>query len=134
MTVPVAGQPGRGMTASIRRQPARITGGRKEGGYRNAFEVVCCVQSCVWPTSKIVVSVEPSSVVQGTTVAVTFRLDSTLRKIALATGEVTTVGARGQFTATDMSGFGRYGKAHDFPGRLSAVMRPPEVDRKCGIV
>ena len=42
MTVPVAGQPGRGMTASIRRQPARITGGRKEGGYRNAFEVVCC--------------------------------------------------------------------------------------------
>ena len=75
-----------------------------------------------------------SSVVQGTTVVVTFRLDSTLRKIALATGEVTTVGARGQFTATDMSGFGRYGKAHDFPGRLSAVMRPPEVDRKCGIV
>ena len=86
------------------------------------------------PPTPTLVSVEPSSVVQGTTVAVTFRLDSTLRKIALATGEVTTVGARGQFTATDMSGFGRYGKAHDFPGRLSAVMRPPEVDRKCGIV
>ena len=42
MTVPVAGQPGRGMTASIRRQSARITGCREEGGYRNAFEVVCC--------------------------------------------------------------------------------------------
>jgi hypothetical protein len=42
MTVPVAGQPGHGMTASIRRQPARSTGGGKEGGYRDAFEVVCC--------------------------------------------------------------------------------------------
>lgn len=42
MTVPVAGQPRHGMTASIRRQPARIRGSRKEGGYRNAFEVVCC--------------------------------------------------------------------------------------------
>ena len=42
MTLPVAGQPGHGMTASIRRQPVRITGGRKEGGYGDAFEVVCC--------------------------------------------------------------------------------------------
>jgi hypothetical protein len=42
MTVPVAGQPGHGMTASIRRQPARITGGCKEGGYKKAFEVACC--------------------------------------------------------------------------------------------
>ena len=42
MTVPVAGQPGRGMTASIRRQSARNTGGGKEDGYRNAFEVACC--------------------------------------------------------------------------------------------
>jgi hypothetical protein len=30
------------MTASIRRQPVRIVEGRKEGGYRDAFEVVCC--------------------------------------------------------------------------------------------
>ena len=42
MTVPVAGQPGHGMTASIRRQPARIVEGGKEGGYGHAFEVVCC--------------------------------------------------------------------------------------------
>jgi hypothetical protein len=42
MTVPVAGQPRHGMTASIRRQPTRITGSRKKGGYRNAFEVICC--------------------------------------------------------------------------------------------
>ncbi len=42
MTVPVAGQPGHGMTASLRRQPARIVEGRKEGGYRDAFEVICC--------------------------------------------------------------------------------------------
>jgi len=42
MTVPVAGQPGHGMTASLRRQPVRIVEGRKEGGYRDAFEVVCC--------------------------------------------------------------------------------------------
>ena len=42
MTVPVAGQPRHGMTARIRRQPVRATGGGKEGGYRNAFEVVCC--------------------------------------------------------------------------------------------
>ena len=30
------------MTASIRRQPVRIVEGRKEGGYGDAFEVVCC--------------------------------------------------------------------------------------------
>src|SRR5207302_6609858 len=35
-------------------------------------------------------------------------LDSTLRKIAPATGEVTTVGPRKQFAAAEMSGFGRY--------------------------
>ena len=38
MTVPL----GHGMTASIWRQPVRIAEGRKEGGYRDAFEVVCC--------------------------------------------------------------------------------------------
>jgi hypothetical protein len=42
LTVPVAGQSGRGITACIRRQPVRIVEGRKEGGYRDAFEVVCC--------------------------------------------------------------------------------------------
>ena len=30
------------MTASIRRQRVRIVEGRKEGGYRDAFEIVCC--------------------------------------------------------------------------------------------
>jgi hypothetical protein len=42
MTVPAAGQPGHGITASVRRQPARIVEGRREGGHRDAFEVVCC--------------------------------------------------------------------------------------------
>ena len=42
MTVPRAGQPGHGITASLRRQPSRIVEGRKGGGYRDAFEVVCC--------------------------------------------------------------------------------------------
>jgi hypothetical protein len=42
MTVPAAGQPGHGITASLRRQPVRIVEGRREGGYRDAFEVVCC--------------------------------------------------------------------------------------------
>jgi len=30
------------MTACVRRQPVRIVEGRKEGGCRDAFEVVCC--------------------------------------------------------------------------------------------
>ena len=42
MTVPAAGQPGHGITASVRRQPARIVEGRKKGGHRDAFEVICC--------------------------------------------------------------------------------------------
>jgi hypothetical protein len=42
MTVPVAGQLGHGVTAIIRRQPVRIVDGRREGGYGDAFEVVCC--------------------------------------------------------------------------------------------
>ena len=33
MTLSHAGQPGHGYTASLRRQPARIEGGRPEGGY-----------------------------------------------------------------------------------------------------
>src|ERR1700748_2023503 len=42
MTVPVAGQLGHRITASLRRQPVRIVEGRKEGGFRDAFEVICC--------------------------------------------------------------------------------------------
>jgi len=33
MTLPLAGQPGHGMTAFVRRQPARIVDGRFDGGY-----------------------------------------------------------------------------------------------------
>ena len=39
---PLAGQPGHGRTASLRRQPARIVQGRVEGGYTDAFELICC--------------------------------------------------------------------------------------------
>ena len=39
--VPLAGQPGHGRTASLRRQPARIVAGRVEGGYTDAFELIC---------------------------------------------------------------------------------------------
>jgi hypothetical protein len=42
MTVPLTGQPRHGITASLRRQPVRIVEGRRGGGYRDAFEVVCC--------------------------------------------------------------------------------------------
>jgi hypothetical protein len=42
MTLPLPGQPGHGRTASLRRQPARIVEGRVEGGYTNAFELICC--------------------------------------------------------------------------------------------
>jgi hypothetical protein len=41
MTFPLAGQPGHGRTASLRRQPVRIVDGRMEGGYTSAFELVC---------------------------------------------------------------------------------------------
>jgi len=39
--LPVAGQPGHGKTASLRRQPVRIADGRMEGGYTDAFELIC---------------------------------------------------------------------------------------------
>jgi hypothetical protein len=39
--VPLAGQPGHGRTASLRRQPARIVAGRIDGGYTGAFELIC---------------------------------------------------------------------------------------------
>ena len=41
MTLPLAGQPGHGRTASLRRQPARISSGRMEGGYTDLFELIC---------------------------------------------------------------------------------------------
>jgi hypothetical protein len=40
-TLPLAGQPGHGRTAYVRRQPARIVGGRFEGGYTGLFELIC---------------------------------------------------------------------------------------------
>ena len=41
VTLPPAGQPGHGRTATLRRQPAHITDGRMEGGYTDAFELIC---------------------------------------------------------------------------------------------
>jgi hypothetical protein len=41
MTFPLAGQPGHGRTAFVRRQPARIVDGRAEGGYTGVFEFIC---------------------------------------------------------------------------------------------
>jgi hypothetical protein len=55
MTVPRAGQPGHGLTGSIRRQPVRIAEGGKEGGCRDAFEIVCgdCGDHAYWDYSEI---------------------------------------------------------------------------------
>jgi hypothetical protein len=60
MTVPLAGQPGHGMTASIRRQPVRIVEGGKEAGYRDAFEVVCgdCGDHLYWDYPEISLSLQ----------------------------------------------------------------------------
>jgi hypothetical protein len=41
MVFPLAGQPGHGRTAFVRRQPGRIVDGRVEGGYTGAFELIC---------------------------------------------------------------------------------------------
>ena len=35
-------QPGLGWTVVLRRQPARIVEGRVQGGYTDAWELVCC--------------------------------------------------------------------------------------------
>jgi hypothetical protein len=40
-TLPLAGQPGHGRTAYLRRQPARIVYGRMAGGDTGAFELIC---------------------------------------------------------------------------------------------
>ena len=35
-------QPGNGWTVVLRRQPARMVGGRPQGGYTDAFEIIRC--------------------------------------------------------------------------------------------
>ena len=35
-------QPGLDWTVVLRRRPARIVGGRPEGGYTDVFEIICC--------------------------------------------------------------------------------------------
>jgi hypothetical protein len=59
-TAPLPGQPGHGITASLRRQPVRIAEGRQEGGYRDAFEVVCCDcgDHLYWDYSEISLSLQ----------------------------------------------------------------------------
>jgi hypothetical protein len=41
MTLPPAGQPGHGCTATLRRRPARIMQARIDGDYTSAFELIC---------------------------------------------------------------------------------------------
>jgi hypothetical protein len=41
VTLPPPGQPGHGRAARLRRQPCRLVDGRVEGGYTDAFEVIC---------------------------------------------------------------------------------------------
>ena len=38
---PLAGRPGHGSKAVLRRQPVRIVDGRFEGGYTDGYEVIC---------------------------------------------------------------------------------------------
>jgi hypothetical protein len=54
MTLPLAGQPGHGRMAFLRRQPVRIVGGRTEGGYTSEFELICpsCGDLRPWITPK----------------------------------------------------------------------------------
>jgi hypothetical protein len=40
--VKVPGLPGHGWTIVLRRQPAPLVEGRPEGGYTDAFELICC--------------------------------------------------------------------------------------------
>lgn len=35
-------EPGQDWTVVLRRQPARIVAGQAEGGYTDAFEIICC--------------------------------------------------------------------------------------------
>ena len=41
MTRRLAGQPGHGRMAFLRRQPVRIVDGRIEGGYTSMFDLIC---------------------------------------------------------------------------------------------
>jgi hypothetical protein len=41
MTFLLAGQPGHGRTAYLRRQPGRIVDGRMEAGHTDVFELIC---------------------------------------------------------------------------------------------
>jgi hypothetical protein len=45
---------------SLRRQPERIVEDRKEGGYRDAFEVICsdCVDHPYWDYTEISLSLQ----------------------------------------------------------------------------
>jgi hypothetical protein len=38
----VRAQPGQFWTVALRRQPVRIVGGEPEGGYTDAYELICC--------------------------------------------------------------------------------------------
>ena len=38
---PLPGQPGHGRTAFVRRRPVRIVDGRMQGGYTDAYELIC---------------------------------------------------------------------------------------------
>ncbi len=38
----IGDQPGGGWVAVLRRRPARIVEGQPEGGYTDAFEIICC--------------------------------------------------------------------------------------------
>jgi hypothetical protein len=42
ITSPLAGEPGHGGTAVLRRQPVLIADGRAERRYTGAFELICC--------------------------------------------------------------------------------------------
>ena len=42
VTSPLAGEPGHGGTAVLRRQPVLSVGGRAERGYADVFELICC--------------------------------------------------------------------------------------------
>ena len=54
LTLLLAGQPGHGRTACLRRQPARIVDGRMEDGYTGAFELICgqCGDIPTWITPR----------------------------------------------------------------------------------
>jgi hypothetical protein len=41
LSFPLPGQPGHGQTAFLRRRPARIVDGRREGGYTSEYELIC---------------------------------------------------------------------------------------------